>query len=542
MLKRNKSEKVNNGGYSIKWKILGYFALFCVIMLFFLWLFQVVLLDDFYKGIKTYSVSVAGENISKAISSDGSNSEEAKDVIISESQKYDICVMVIGSDGVITQTVEHSKYCIIHNLPYTDLISLTETALNHGGTVIYKFYYDPQKGMMVGQDIKGFSGYKDEDDKYRQVFGENSECIIYLHVTEDSEGKQSAILINSTITPVDATVQTLRWQLVIIMFIMLFLALILAVIMAKTISNPIIKISDSSKELAKGNYDIDFTSNGFREIKELGESLNYAAHELGKTEKFQREIIANVSHDLRTPLTMITGYAEVMRDLPGENTPENVQVIIDEANRLTTLVNDALDLSKLQSGNQKPNMKKYNFTKSIEEILQRFGKLKAEDGYNINFEFNQEVWVCGDEVKLSQVVYNLIINAITHAGQDKEVIVRQTVIKKPLPKRSKEIIEPKAVRIEVEDHGEGIEKDKLKDIWQRYYKVDKTHKRAQMGTGLGLSIVKNVLEMHHARYGVESQLNKGSIFWFELDLSFDWNKPTGHYIACADQSKTQNDN
>lgn len=526
MLKKNENEQLNNGGYSVKWKIFGYFALFSVVMLLFLWIFQVVLLDDFYKDIKTRSVSVAGENISKAISDKNADAGSVKEVIISESQKYDICVMVVGSDGVITQTVEHSRYCIIHNLPYTDLISLTEAALNNGGTVIYKFYYDAKEGMMIGQDIKGFNGYKDENDSYRQAFGDNSECIIYMHIVEDANGKQSAILINSTVTPVNATVQTLRVQLLVIMLIMLILAVILAVIMSKTISNPIIKISDSSKELARGNYEIDFTSQGFREIKELGDSLNYAARELGKTEKFQREIIANVSHDLRTPLTMITGYAEVMRDLPGENTPENVQVIIDEANRLTTLVNDALDLSKLQSGNQKPNMEKYNFTGSVEEILQRFAKLKAEEGYNIIFDFDQEVWVCGDEVKLSQVVYNLIINAITHAGDDKEVIVRQKVVAKPLPKRSKEMVEPKAVRIEVIDHGEGIEADQLHDIWQRYYKVDKTHKRAQMGTGLGLSIVRNVLEMHSARYGVESRVGKGSTFWFELDLSLDWDKPT----------------
>lgn len=529
--KQRKNAKNFKGGVGIKWRIFGYFALFCVIMLIFLWLFQVVLLDDFYKSIKTHSVSLAGESISRAINEPGADAESVKDVIVEESQKYDICVMVIDSDGAITQTVEHSRYCIIHNLPYADLIGLTEAALSNGGTVIYKFYYDAQKGMMIGKDIQGFNGYKDENDGYRQAFGENSECIIYLHVTEDASGHRSAILINSAVTPIDATVQTLRWQLIIVMCIMIVLALILAVIMSKTISAPIVKISNASKELAEGNYDIDFTSKGFREIKELGESLNYAAGELGKTEKFQREIIANVSHDLRTPLTMITGYAEVMRDLPGENTPENVQVIIDEANRLTTLVNDALDLSKLQSGNQEPNMEKYNFTASVEEILQRFAKLKAEDGYDIEFEYDRVVWVCADEVKLSQVVYNLIINAITHAGEDKKVIVRQRVISRAKNKRSKDFVEPKAVRLEVIDHGEGIDPDQLDDIWQRYYKVDKTHKRAQMGTGLGLSIVRSVLEMHNARYGVESRVEEGSTFWFEIDLSLDWNKPTDHIIG-----------
>lgn len=532
-LGRENYRKLNYDGFGIRWKIFGYFALFCVVMLLFLWLFQVVLLDDFYKGIKTRSVAEAGSRITRAINEDTASSDSVQETVLSESRRYDICVMVIDSDGLITQTAEHSRYCIIHNLPYTELLGLVESALGQDEAVIYKFYYDAQRGMLIGKNVEGFSGYKDEDDAYRQAFGENSESIIYLNVTEDSEGKESAILINSTITPVDATVQTLRWQLIVIMVIMLILAVVLAMIVSRAISGPIIKISNSSKELAKGNYGIDFTSRGFREIKELGESLNYAAHELGKTEKFQREIIANVSHDLRTPLTMITGYAEVMRDLPGENTPENLQVIIDEANRLTTLVNDALDLSKLQSGSQVLDMKKYNFTKSVEEILQRFGKLKAEEGYSISFDYDREVFVCGDEVKLSQVVYNLIINAITHAGEDREVIVRQRIVDRDQigGKRGKDqMLEPKAVRIEVIDHGEGIEPEHLKDIWQRYYKVDKTHKRAQMGTGLGLSIVRGVLEMHHARYGVESQLHHGSTFWFELDLFLDWDKATRHVL------------
>lgn len=126
------------------------------------------------------------------------------------------------------------------------------------------------------------------------------------------------------------------------------LALIFAAIMSKKVSKPIIKINESAKELAKGNVAVHFDGEGYREITELNDTLNYAAEELSKVENLRRELIANVSHDLRTPLTMITGYAEVMRDIPGENTPENVQIIIDEANRLTSLVNDMLDISSFR--------------------------------------------------------------------------------------------------------------------------------------------------------------------------------------------------
>ncbi|MGN0353172.1 MAG: sensor histidine kinase, partial [Roseburia sp.] len=106
--------------------------------------------------------------------------------------------------------------------------------------------------------------------------------------------------------------------------------------------------------------------------------------------------------------------------------------------------------------------------------------------------------------KIFQVIYNLVNNAINYAGEDKMVIVRQIVV-------------GKRVRIEVIDHGEGIAEESLPYVWDRYYKVDKTHKRAVMGTGLGLSIVKNILELHDAAYGVKSEIGKGSTFWFELD-------------------------
>ena len=218
-------------------------------------------------------------------------------------------------------------------------------------------------------------------------------------------------------------------------------------------------------------------------------------------EGLRKELLANVSHDLRTPLTMIQGYAEVMRDLPGENTPENVQIIIEETERLTSLVNDLLDLSRLESGAITLERTRFDLTQSIRAILRRYDKLAS---YSFPFEAEEDVFVTADELKISQVVYNLVNNAITYAGEDKTVTLRQTV-------------ENGKVRISVSDTGEGIPQDKLKDIWERYYKVDKEHKRAQVGTGLGLSIVKNILELHGGAYGVESEEGKGSTFWFELE-------------------------
>lgn len=235
----------------------------------------------------------------------------------------------------------------------------------------------------------------------------------------------------------------------------------------------------------------------------MSATLNYTVNELTKSERLQRELIANVSHDLRTPLTMITAYAEVMRDLPGENTPENVQVIIDEAKRLTGLVNDLLDISKLQAGVSEIKMAEYNLTNGVKAVMDRYAKLVEQQGYKIIFCYDQEVWVEADEFKIYQVLYNLVNNAVNYTGEDKTVTVSQ-------------VVNGGIVRIEVRDTGEGIAQDQLENVWDRYYKIDKNHKRAVMGTGLGLSIVKNILKQHDARYGVKSKPGQGSTFWFEL--------------------------
>jgi len=202
---------------------------------------------------------------------------------------------------------------------------------------------------------------------------------------------------------------------------------------------------------------------------------------------------------------MITGYSEIMRDLPGEMTPENIQIIIDEANRLNSLVTDLLDISRLQSGTADIKKAPFSLTGCIKSIFARYTKLIENDGLNIIFEHDGEVFIMGDELRMTQMLYNLINNAINYIGDDKTVIVRQTV-------------EDEKVRIDVIDHGEGIPKDKLDYIWDRYYRVDEKHKIAKVGTGLGLSIVKNILLAHDADFGVASKLGEGSDFYFIMPI------------------------
>jgi len=319
-----------------------------------------------------------------------------------------------------------------------------------------------------------------------------------------SDGRVVSFVFHAIISPVNATVSTIKIQLYYITMIMLVLSVVLALIIAGVVSRPIESLNKSAKKLAEGNYDIQFSCGGYKEIHELSDTLNNAASELSKVEKLRRELMANISHDLRTPLALIYGYAEMMNDFPDEINMDQTKLIMDETKRLSSLVNDILDVSRLESGAMKLNAAIYNFTESIRQTIDRLEKLVSKDGYSFTFEYAENIFVKADELKITQVFYNLLVNAIHYSTNDLLISVRQ-------------ISSGTTVKIEVEDHGEGINEKNIPYIWDRYYKAGEKHKRAITGTGLGLSIVKKIIVLHGGTYGVESKPGIGSVFWFQID-------------------------
>lgn len=488
----------------MRWKIFFYMCAFVGALLILLWLFQVVFLDEFYQGVKTKQIKSTVKDITEIIEDYGIS--DALDYMDELTNNSDYCIRVTDLSGnKIYGNDSNQNICGFIGSSDNEIISQVVTmykeALQNNGEILYVANTSNRfegKGLLNDIPMQGKEPFASKLEEITSF-----DYLIYGKIT-NSEEHDYFVLVNSRITVVNEIAETLRSQLMIISTIVLVLALFVAFFIASRISKPIIETNETAKRLAEGNFDVPFNSSGYREIEELNKTLSYAEKELGKAENLRNELIANISHDLRTPLTMISGYAEVMRDLPGENTPENVQVIIDECHRLNVLVNDILDLSKLQAKAQKLEEHEFNLTQVIKAIIERFSILLKNDNYSIEFEYEDEINVWADEVKLNQVVYNLLANAIHYTGEDKKVVVRQ-------------IIKEKNVRIEVSDSGEGISEEDLPYVWERYYKLDKVHKRPQVGTGLGLSIVKGVLEMHKANYGVTSKLNEGTTFFFELN-------------------------
>lgn len=476
-MKLIKRIKVAFGRIPLKFSIWMYFISFTVIVFLLLWLFQIFFLEKFYTQSKIHDVDAAAVQILTSYSTDEPTefSQKLEEIAV----ENDLCVEIVNRYGRSWYTKEYSVDCVIHG--------------RTNNTYTYQKEIEKNNNKPLWKKL--------------QNAHKNYSMLLFGCALGDSENPDGYLFINTALVPVGSTVNIIKRQLMVITFILLILAFVISLFLSKRIAQPIDRITIAAESLAKGNFNTKFDGRGYLEVKQLADALTYAERELSKVDTMQRDLIANVSHDLRTPLTMLKAYAEMIRDLSGDNPQkrnEHLEIIINETDRLSLMVNDMLDLSKLESGKQKLTYSEFEISSKLSEIIDRFKGISEKMGYNIHFTPDEKLIVCCDVVKIEQVIYNLINNAINYTGDDKQVYVRQ-------------VNNSNGVIIEVEDTGDGIEPDKIKMIFDKYYRSE-NHKREVVGTGLGLSIVKAILKLHNYDYGVRSTIGKGSIFWFRINL------------------------
>jgi len=509
IMKKNKQitndDPKHSKGSTIRGQLVLGFTLFAAIILIIVWVLQVLLLDKFYEYTKLTEL----KSVLSAV--EYSLEDENIDGICGElASQYDVCLVLYSvKDGKLGERIvdkEVSPTCVIHYANDAELNKYYNEAIKSGASWTQRFSLNPKIPMEKDHNRPGdrSKNQPQSGDVHRSE--SFSDIAISVKALKDSAGNEYAAFINLRFTPVNAIQQTRNMQFVYISAGVILVAVLFALIFSIRLARPLERMTRSAEQMANGDYSIKFNCEGYRETKRLASTLNYAVDQISKTDNLRKELIANISHDLRTPLTLITGYSEMMRDIPGENNPENSQMIIDETKRLTTLVNDMLDYSKYSSGFEEPKLTVFNLTESVKNTMNRYNELVRSKGYSIDFSYDGEALVYADERMILQVIYNLLNNAVNYTGVDKRVSIVQNVLKNG------------NVRISIHDTGMGIPKDKLVDIWDRYYKVDALHKRAVTGSGLGLSIVSKLLQLHAASYGVESTEGKGSCFWFELPI------------------------
>ena len=471
--------------HSIGFKLFLYFTLLAAAILCILWLLQTVFLQGLYEGMMTRELERVADELAAA--REASDFEGQLDrAALSNS----ILVYVIDANGVVTySTDEH--------------MSARRGERMGMGTNIGR-----GRGMMM---FALPSDYADFIEKLNQSVDGR---VTYTLGSETSDAKtlvlgvrldDAVLYISTPLDPLNVTIGILRNQLLYVSIVALLMGLVVAFLIARRFTRPVTAITKQAEALAQGKFPESFDKGFCSELDKLSDTLTYASRELGKVEGLRRDLIANVSHDLRTPLTMIKAYAELIRDISGDNKIKreaHLAVIASEADRLTELVNDILALSQVQSGGMALNVKEMDVSSAVERVMSRFEPLFSREGYHFHAEIEPGQTGRADERRIDQVLYNLIGNAMNYIGSDGTVYVLVKGLEG-------------AVRVEISDHGEGIAGEDLPRIWERYYKAQ-NHVRVKAGTGLGLSIVKGILELHGAKYGVKSQKGEGSTFWFEL--------------------------
>ena len=455
-------------------------------------LIQTAFFGTFYARTKKQEINEALRSVLEEISGDASQLQESCDEI---AHYYNVCILVTDENMNTLASAEGAVDCELMRLSTNALRTLYENARNNGGTYTKEIESSPP------QFPDRFDG---QDEKRREQSPGNT--LLKVNIVSTDGGKIRVVFINSLITPVKNMTDSLRTQLIVLACVMLVISLILSLIYSRQLSKPIIEMNNEADKLAKGDFNVHFEQDsGSRELDELGEKLNYAASELSKVNALRTELIANVSHDLRTPLTLITGYSEMMRDLPGENNTENLNLIIEESKRLSQIVTDVLDISKYQSESVQLEKTVFCLTDEIISIKERLSAFTSSNGYSFSFDYDDRIYVNADRGAISRVIYNLVSNAINYTDSENRTI---------------EIVQSVTggtVKIDVIDHGKGIAQEDLPYVFDRYYRSGDAHVRAVLGSGLGLSIVKTILTAHDAKFGVISSPGRGSDFWFSLD-------------------------
>ena len=233
--------------------------------------------------------------------------------------------------------------------------------------------------------------------------------------------------------------------------ILLVLDLLFAMLFSRWFTRPVQQLSSGAKEIAAGNYDIQLPVVHHDEIGQLAEDFNHMAAEVKRSAQLEKDILANVSHDLRTPLTLIKGYAETVRDLTGtdaEKRTEQCNIIVDETDRLSALVNSVMELSKVQSGAEKPNLIDFDMGELCFEVAGRYDALCDQNHWHLELQADEAAPVRADPAMMERVLHNLLGNAFHHIGADGQVMLRV------LP-------QPDGCRVEIEDHGPGIPPEDL---------------------------------------------------------------------------------
>lgn len=292
-----------------------------------------------------------------------------------------------------------------------------------------------------------------------------------------------------------------------VLFLIYFTLLLLIFIYIHYITaKPLKNLMNAAKEYSLGNYNYKLDNKGLSEYRDLGAAISFMANEISKLDDYQKKFVANISHDFRSPLTSIKGYAQAMLDgtIPIDMQEKYLNIILFETERLTKLTSDLLELNRFESRSALLDIVSFDINQVIKKTAESFEGICRDKKITLNLVFySNETYVDADMGKIQQVLYNLIDNAIKFSHSNSQ-------IKVSTEEKGDKIF------ISVKDYGMGIPKDSIKKIWERFYKTDSSRGKDKKGTGLGLSIAKEITQAHNENINVISTEGVGTEFIFSL--------------------------
>ena len=466
------------------------FFLFALGITVFIGVLQTGFIRPYYRESKVSAVKQVTQIIEKDLITNKLSSNNIEDAL-QQTINNNACVVIINNEGKIVYSVDSIGASCMFNAPYSEEIN-----------ELFNIDY-------IKNDI-----YLENSEYNKNMINPitNQEMIVYgRKINGDLENYY--IFVNSALEPVDSVVSFFTKQYIFYTLLAITIASFLAIYIANKVSKPIITMNKEAKKLANADYSAEFDGGNFTETNQLADSLNNANDRLSKINELRRDLLANVSHDIKTPITNIKAYAEMIKDISGdkpEKRDKHLDVIIKETDYMNRLVKDLTEVSMMESGNLVLNKENFNLVAKIYEILDVLKPLLEASNINVEVNTKDEVFVYADEVKIGQVLTNYITNAIKFSPANSNIYIN--VI---------EDEDHETTRFEVKDAGRGIPKSEQSVIWDRYQKASNTFSRNLESTGLGLSIVKGIANAHNASIGVESEEGKGSTFYFEFKENHD---------------------
>ena len=448
-------------------------------------------IKPYYRNLKIENMeNVSNKVIKNIINNNNINDTNIKDTL-SMTINNDVCIIIYNDKGEVLYNVDGlGEECIF----------------NHKINIDGNLFIPNKNGNPLINDYQ---------ENYSLVINSpssKSEMIIYGKLL-NQDFANYYLFINTPLEPIESITTFIINQFGFVTIFVLVIAIIISMIVSSRISKPIELMKKSANKLSKGNYDTHFESNSFNELNDLADTLNQATEKLSSISELRRDLIANISHDIKTPLTMIKGYTEMVKDISWSNDEkreEHLGNILNEVDYLDKLVIDMQDLTKMESNVISISRNNFNISDLIHNVIKSFNVLLAQNNIELNINIEHNIICYGDENKLSRVIYNFISNAIKYSYENSTIIIN-------LKTTNQSIV------FEVIDNGIGISEDIIDKIWERYFKIDKKFSRNVNSTGLGLAISKAILDAHKAKYGVDSKPKQGSRFYFEIPNDFSEN-------------------